>query len=114
MVWVVYKATFTTKCGTRRVYFGCTRNPEAREDELQNSGSRQPAWLKAGCRDFSYTILVPDCGTKQAALAIPTISDFSFFRQKSSQRIRKACFIFDPMANTNSVSFFLAIYFERA
>ena len=81
MVWVVYKASFTTQRGTRRLYFGCTRNPEGREAELQNSGKRQPAWLKAGCRGFSFTILVPDCASKQAALATITISDFNLFHK---------------------------------
>ena len=117
MVWVVYKASFTTHRGTRRwgipyehilqrlrfsielglrrrasnkfskLYFGCTRNPEGREEELQNPGSRQPAWLNAGCRDFSYEILVPDCRSKSAALAIEAlVTAHSWRRQPHATR----------------------------
>ena len=87
MVWIVYEASFTTKRGARRLYFGCTRNPEGREDELQNPGSRQPAWLKAGCRNFSYKILVPDCRSKQAALATEAlVTAHSWRRQPRATR----------------------------
>ena len=83
MVWVVYKASFTTKRGTRRFYFGCTRNPKGREEELQDPDStRQPAWLKAGCQDFSYKILVPDCRSKEAALATEALATAHSWRHQ--------------------------------
>ena len=46
-----------------------TGNPAQRESDLQTPGSHQPAWLKAGCHNFAYNILVKDIPSKAAALA---------------------------------------------
>ena len=65
----VYKASFNTRHGSRRHYIGMTGNPAQRESDLQTPGSHQPAWLKAGCHNFAYNILVKDIPSKAAALA---------------------------------------------
>ena len=65
----VYKASFYTLRGSRRYYIGMTGNPEQREADLQRKGDRQPAWLKAGCEQFRYTIIVDEIPSKAAALA---------------------------------------------
>ena len=65
----VYKASFYTGRGSRRCYIGMTGNPEQREADLQTKGDHQPAWLKAGCKQFQYNVLVDKIPSKAAALA---------------------------------------------
>ena len=65
----VYKASFSTRCGSRRHYIGMTGNPVQRESDLQTRGTHQPSWLKAGCNNFTYKILIENIPSKAAALA---------------------------------------------
>lgn len=68
-VYDVYESRFRTRRGTRRVYIGSTVDSDTRESTLQIPGPKQPAFLKAGCRDFQYRVLVPNIIGKGAALA---------------------------------------------
>ena len=65
----VYKASFRTTKGSRRVYIGMTGDAARRERSLQQAGPHQPAWLKAGCQRFEFDIVVGNIPTKAAALA---------------------------------------------
>ena len=69
VLYKIYKASFHTKRGTRRVYVGMTGNAMQRECALQQCGPHQPAWLRAGCLNFKYEILAENVQTKAAALA---------------------------------------------
>ena len=74
VVYSVYKASFYTRRGTRRYYVGMTGNATQRESDLQRNDGRQPAWLKAGCKQFQYQILVGDIPSKAAALATEALN----------------------------------------
>jgi hypothetical protein len=69
----VYEAAFATKKGTQRWYIGCTLDPTQRELDLQKGGPKQPAWLRAGCQNFLFRILMADAPTKYAALALEAL-----------------------------------------
>ena len=67
--YTIYKASFRTKRGSQRTYVGMTGDAEQRERSLQQCGPHQPAWLKAGCLDFEYEVVVAKVPSKAAALA---------------------------------------------
>ena len=69
VVYCVYKASFTTAKGSRRVYVGMTGDAVRRERSLQQAGCYQPAWLKAGCQRFEFEVVADNIPTKAAALA---------------------------------------------
>jgi len=69
----LYEAVFRTKKGTVRRYIGISTDVIAREEELQTPGERQPVWLKAGCSDFHFVVLMRDIPTKHAALVVEAL-----------------------------------------
>lgn len=71
--YLVYKASFLTKKGSRRVYVGMTTNAGARERALQKPGRLQPAWCNPIAHDLELQEVVLGVDSRVAALVLEAI-----------------------------------------
>lgn len=84
----VYKATFQTRLGTKREYWGQTTDVDARRTSFGRTGKFMPGWAKAGCRNLSLEPVLENIAGLGAALVLETMTAAHAMKGPALQRTR--------------------------